>query len=162
MCRSLFDNQISPSFEANLEYMYKKFGFFFPDAEHLKDPQGLLKYLVRATERQLLPLFRQHVQSTMESIIGVHFECAASCVQWLVNVRRSTLYFFHMTNSFFGTHSSIHWPLGGASLLFVVLHCAHNVLYCTYNVHTLVGGVVLHAFFCALCTCKLSITTTMD
>ena len=33
--------------EANLEYMFKKFGFYFPDAEYLTDPEGLLKYLVR-------------------------------------------------------------------------------------------------------------------
>ena len=32
--------------EANLEYMFKKFGFYFPDAEYLTDPEGLLKYLV--------------------------------------------------------------------------------------------------------------------
>lgn len=35
------------SFEANLDYMFKNFGFYFPDAEYLKDPEGLLKYLVR-------------------------------------------------------------------------------------------------------------------
>ena len=32
--------------EANLEYMFKNFGFYFPDAEYLTDPEGLLKYLV--------------------------------------------------------------------------------------------------------------------
>ncbi len=45
--RSLFDNHMSPSMEANLEYMWKRFGFFLPDAEFLSDPEGLLKYLVR-------------------------------------------------------------------------------------------------------------------
>ncbi len=45
--RSLFDNHLSASFEANMEYMYKHFGFYFPDAECLVDPEGLLKYLVR-------------------------------------------------------------------------------------------------------------------
>ena len=44
--RSLFDNHQSDSMEANLEYMFKKFGFYFPDAEYLTDPEGLLKYLV--------------------------------------------------------------------------------------------------------------------
>ena len=44
--RSLFDNHVSASFEANMEYMYKKFGFYFPDAHYLVDPEGLLKYLV--------------------------------------------------------------------------------------------------------------------
>ena len=47
MRRSLFDNHLSASFEANMEYMYKHFGFYFPDAECLVDPEGLLKYLVR-------------------------------------------------------------------------------------------------------------------
>ena len=46
--RSLFDNHMSPSFEANMEYMFKKFGFYFPDAEFLVDPEGLLQYLVNA------------------------------------------------------------------------------------------------------------------
>lgn len=32
--------------QANLEYMFKKFGFYLPDSEYLKDPEGLLKYLV--------------------------------------------------------------------------------------------------------------------
>eukprot|EP00891_Asterochloris_glomerata_P004280 jgi/Astpho2/4280/e_gw1.00064.65.1_t len=44
--RSLFDNHQSDSMEANLEYMFKNFGFYFPDAEYLTDPEGLLKYLV--------------------------------------------------------------------------------------------------------------------
>jgi C2H2 type zinc-finger (2 copies) len=43
---SLFDNHASPSFEANLDYMFRNFGFYFPDAEYLTDPEGLLKYLV--------------------------------------------------------------------------------------------------------------------
>ena len=49
--RSLFDNALHPSMEANLEYMFKKFGFYFPDAEYLVDPEGLLKYLVRQYPR---------------------------------------------------------------------------------------------------------------
>lgn len=47
MRRSLFDNHISPSTEANLEYMWKKFGFYIPDSQFLVDPEGLIKYLVR-------------------------------------------------------------------------------------------------------------------
>lgn len=47
MCRSLFDNHVSPSFQANLEYMFKRFGFYLPDSQYLKDPEGLVKYLVR-------------------------------------------------------------------------------------------------------------------
>lgn len=47
VCRSLFDNHVSGSLEANLEYMFKHFGFYLPDAEYLSDPAGLIKYLVR-------------------------------------------------------------------------------------------------------------------
>ena len=47
VCRSLFDNHVSASMEANLEYMFKHFGFYLPDAEYLSDPAGLVKYLVR-------------------------------------------------------------------------------------------------------------------
>ena len=45
--RSLFDGHMSRSMEANLEYMWKNFGFYFPEADLLTDPEGLLKYLVR-------------------------------------------------------------------------------------------------------------------
>jgi hypothetical protein len=44
VCRSLFDNHVSPSFEANLEHMFKSFGFYLPDAQFLKDPEGLLRW----------------------------------------------------------------------------------------------------------------------
>jgi hypothetical protein len=36
VCRSLFDNHVSKDMEANLTYMYKNFGFYYPDAEYLK------------------------------------------------------------------------------------------------------------------------------
>jgi pre-60S factor REI1 len=52
--RSLFDNHESPSMEANLEYMWRKFGFYLPDAQYLRDPEALLKYLVRARRRSQL------------------------------------------------------------------------------------------------------------
>ena len=44
--RSMFDSHLSGSMEANLEYMWKKFGFYFPEADLLSDPEGLLMYLV--------------------------------------------------------------------------------------------------------------------
>ena len=50
--RSLFDNHVSPDLEANLDYMFKNFGFYLPDAGYLSDPEGLVKYLVC---RRLLP-----------------------------------------------------------------------------------------------------------
>ncbi|KAI8469242.1 MAG: hypothetical protein J3K34DRAFT_522329 [Monoraphidium minutum] len=43
--RSLFDNRVSGSMQDNLEYMFKHFGFYLPDAEFLNDPEGLLRYL---------------------------------------------------------------------------------------------------------------------
>ncbi|CAD7703810.1 unnamed protein product [Ostreobium quekettii] len=57
VCRSLFDSHSSATFDDNLEYMYKKFGFFFPDAEHLTDPQGLLKYLGAKLQHGCVPLW---------------------------------------------------------------------------------------------------------
>ena len=44
--RSLFDNHVSSSLEANLEYMWKHFGFYLPDAEYILDPEALVQYLV--------------------------------------------------------------------------------------------------------------------
>ncbi len=46
VCRSFFDNHMSSTMEDNLEDMWKRFGFYFPDAEALRDPEGLLRYLV--------------------------------------------------------------------------------------------------------------------
>lgn len=44
--RSLFDNHLSDSLEANLEYMWRQFHFSIPDSEFLRDAPGLLTYLV--------------------------------------------------------------------------------------------------------------------
>jgi len=41
------------SFESNLEYMWQHFGFYLPDAQYLKDPEGLVKYLVSGTDKYL-------------------------------------------------------------------------------------------------------------
>ena len=46
--RSLFDNHTSETFEKNVEYMYKSFGFHFPDWEYLRDPEGLLQCATRS------------------------------------------------------------------------------------------------------------------
>jgi len=42
---SLFDRHKSSDFESNLQYMTKKFGFFIPEIEFLKDLPGLIAYL---------------------------------------------------------------------------------------------------------------------
>ncbi|KAK2075695.1 hypothetical protein QBZ16_001804 [Prototheca wickerhamii] len=54
---SLFDNRVSESMEANLAYMFKTFGFYLPDAEHLADPEGLLKYLGAKLRYGHVPLY---------------------------------------------------------------------------------------------------------
>ncbi len=46
LCRSLFDNHVSPNLDISLEYMYRKYGFYLPDSAYLQDPEGLVKYLV--------------------------------------------------------------------------------------------------------------------
>jgi pre-60S factor REI1 len=43
VCKSFFDNHVSRSLQANLEYMYKHFGFYVPDMEYAVDIEGLLK-----------------------------------------------------------------------------------------------------------------------
>ena len=40
----LFDKHMSPSVEANLERMQRKYGFFLPDQEYLVDTEGLIGY----------------------------------------------------------------------------------------------------------------------
>ncbi|KAK9867870.1 hypothetical protein WJX84_004997 [Apatococcus fuscideae] len=55
--RSLFDNHISPSTEANLEYMWKKYGFYIPDSQFLVDPEGLIKYLGAKMQYGGVPLY---------------------------------------------------------------------------------------------------------
>jgi len=42
--QSLFDNQMSDTLEANVDYMRLNFGFFIPDRESLVDLEGLLGY----------------------------------------------------------------------------------------------------------------------
>ncbi|KIY97769.1 hypothetical protein MNEG_10192 [Monoraphidium neglectum] len=55
--RSLFDNRVSGSMQENLEYMYKNFGFYFPDVEFLTDPEGLLRYLGSKLQYGKVPLY---------------------------------------------------------------------------------------------------------
>lgn len=55
--RCLFDNHVSGSMEENLEYMYKKYGFYLPDAEYLADPAGLIQYLGSKLQYGKVPLY---------------------------------------------------------------------------------------------------------
>lgn len=43
--------------DANLEYMFKHFGFYLPDAEYLTDPEGLLRYLGAKLQHGKVPLY---------------------------------------------------------------------------------------------------------
>mmetsp|Transcript_15330 Transcript_15330/g.17522 ORF Transcript_15330/g.17522 Transcript_15330/m.17522 type:complete len:479 (+) Transcript_15330:195-1631(+) len=42
--QSLFDKHVSVDVKANVDYMYKKYGFFIPDIEFLVDMEGLVGY----------------------------------------------------------------------------------------------------------------------
>lgn len=55
--RSLFDNRVAPSMQDNLEYMFKRFGFYLPDAEYLVDPEGLIRYLGSKLRYGKVPLY---------------------------------------------------------------------------------------------------------
>ena len=68
--RSFFDNHMSSSMEANLEYMFKHFGFYLPDAEYLSDPAGLIKYLVSHSSSCTV-LSSQTLQFAMSSMLLV-------------------------------------------------------------------------------------------
>ena len=66
--RSLFDGHMCRDMEANLEYMWKNFGFYFPEADLLRDPEGLLKYLVSLKLRS--------------SSAGFYFACPALVMEF--------------------------------------------------------------------------------
>lgn len=70
--RSLFDNHVSPSFEANLDYMFKNFGFYFPDAEYLSDPEGLLKYLGAKLQYGHVPLGTRGEDAQSKQFASLH------------------------------------------------------------------------------------------
>jgi pre-60S factor REI1 len=70
--RSLFDNFMSASMEANLEYMYKKYGVYFPDAEYLVDPEGLLKYLGLKLQYGHVPLYVRGDDTNAKQFASLH------------------------------------------------------------------------------------------
>ena len=72
VCRSLFDNHISPSMEANLEYMWRKFGFYLPDSEFLEDPEGLLKYLGAKLMHGHIPLYESGNNPNAKQMASLH------------------------------------------------------------------------------------------
>jgi pre-60S factor REI1 len=64
--QSLFDNHISPNIDANIEYMYKKYGFFIPDIEFLVDKIGFIGYCHEKIKLGHTCLYCQKVFSTWE------------------------------------------------------------------------------------------------
>eukprot|EP00887_Chlorella_sp_A99_P007547 scaffold28.g7547.t1 len=67
--RSLFDNHVSGSFEANLEYI---FGFYFPDADCLSDPEGLLRYLGAKLQYGHVPLYAAGDDARARAFSSLH------------------------------------------------------------------------------------------
>eukprot|EP00892_Ulva_mutabilis_P004475 jgi/Ulvmu1/239/UM001_0243.1 len=72
VCQSLFDNHVSPSLDDNLKYMYKKFGFFLPDAQYLQDPEGLIKYLGAKLRYGHQPLYSSGLDDQAKRFGSLH------------------------------------------------------------------------------------------
>ncbi|PSC70432.1 zinc finger protein [Micractinium conductrix] len=70
--RCLFDNKVSPSMEENLEHMFKNFGFYFPDAQYLSDPEGLLKYLGAKLQYGHVPLYESGDNPNAKQFHSLH------------------------------------------------------------------------------------------
>ncbi|PRW45252.1 zinc finger protein [Chlorella sorokiniana] len=70
--RSLFDNHVSASMEDNLEYMFKNFGFYFPDSQFLSDPEGLLKYLGAKLQYGHVPLYESGDNPNAKQFQSLH------------------------------------------------------------------------------------------
>ncbi|CAL8468832.1 g8373 [Coccomyxa elongata] len=69
---SLFDGHMSRDMEANLEYMWKKFGFYFPEADLLRDPEGLLKYLGAKLQYGRVPLYVSGEDASARQFPSLH------------------------------------------------------------------------------------------
>lgn len=69
---SLFDNHLSSSMEENLEYMWRKFGFYLPDGEFLTDPEGLLKYLGAKLQHGHIPLYESGENPNAKQFASLH------------------------------------------------------------------------------------------
>lgn len=72
VCRSLFDNRVAGSMEENLDYMFKNFGFYFPDAQYLSDPEGLLKYLGAKLQYGHVPLYESGDNPNAKQFHSLH------------------------------------------------------------------------------------------
>jgi len=62
--QSLFDNHISEDVEANVKYMYDKYGFFLPDRECIVDVESLIGYCAEKIKLGHTCLYCQRVFKT--------------------------------------------------------------------------------------------------
>lgn len=79
-CQSLFDKHICPTVEENIEYMYKKYGFFVPDVEYLVDKEGLIGYCAEKIKLGHTCLYCQRI-----------FRTWRGCQEHMVNTRHTKL-----------------------------------------------------------------------
>ena len=66
-CQSLFDSHTSSSPQDNADYMYQKYGFFVPDAEHLVELHELLGYLHEKIQIGHTCLYCQRIFATAQA-----------------------------------------------------------------------------------------------
>ena len=69
---SLFDNHMSSSMEENLEYMWRKYGFYLADGEYLRDPEGLVKYLGAKLQHGHIPLYESGENPNAKQFGSLH------------------------------------------------------------------------------------------
>jgi pre-60S factor REI1 len=78
--QSLFDTHVSAGVQENIEYMYKKYGFFVPDAECLVDKEGLIGYCSEKIKLGHTCLYCQRV-----------FKTWRGCQEHMINTRHTKL-----------------------------------------------------------------------
>lgn len=70
--QSLFDKHISESVQANVDYMYKKYGFFIPDIEYLVDMEGLIGYCAEKIKLGHTCLYSQKNVQDVARMSAIH------------------------------------------------------------------------------------------
>lgn len=78
--QSLFDPHVSADVQGNIDYMYKKYGFFVPDVECLIDKEGLIGY---CSEKIKLGHMCLYCQRTFKTWRG--------CQEHMINTRHTKL-----------------------------------------------------------------------
>lgn len=70
--QSLFDNHLSASMELNLEYMWRKYGFYLPDSKYLIDPEAMLQYLGAKLKYGHIPLYESGNNANAKQFASLH------------------------------------------------------------------------------------------